>query len=72
MYSGKLLVRYTLASRILAVIYAAMNLKPSAGGCRRNEVNDDLMSDQRLPAPILGNKGKKAMLNFVPFAGSWR
>ena len=34
-----------------------------------DQLDDDLMADERLAAPVLGDVGEQAMLDPVPFAG---
>src|SRR5450432_3732119 len=41
------------------------------GGCC-DQFHDHGIIHQRLAAPVLTDPGKEAMLNFIPFAGSWR
>src|SRR5271165_5343511 len=40
-------------------------------GCG-DEVNDDLVADQRLAAPVLADEREQAMLDLVPFTGTRR
>src|SRR6185437_210407 len=42
------------------------------GARRADELNDDLMTDQRLAPPVHGDEGEQAMLDLVPFAGARR
>jgi len=37
-----------------------------------DQLDDDLMADERLAAPVLGDVGEQAMLDPVPFAGAGR
>jgi hypothetical protein len=37
-----------------------------------DQLDDDLMADQRLAAPILGDEGEQAVLGAVPLAGAGR
>lgn len=51
-------------------VEAALYREPGRGfGCG-DQLNDDLVSDEGLPAPILGDKGKQTVLDLVPFAGT--
>jgi len=43
----------------------------ACGGCG-NELDDDLVRDQGLAAPVLGDEGEHAVLDAVPFAGAGR
>ena len=42
------------------------------GARRADELNDDLMTDQRLAPSVHGDEGEQAMLDLVPFAGARR
>ena len=53
-------------------IELAADLETGFGRCRADQLNDDLMADQRLSAPVAGDEGKQAMLDLVPFAGAGR
>ena len=37
-----------------------------------DQLDDDLVADQRLAAPVLGDEGEQAVLDLVPFAGAGR
>ena len=39
------------------------------GGCS-DQVDDDLMTDQRLAAPVLSDEGEETVFDLVPFAGA--
>ena len=41
-------------------------------GRMRNQFNDGLKRQERLPAPVDGNVRKQPVLDFVPFAGGRR
>jgi hypothetical protein len=65
---GKLLFRNAPPGGIEMLIEATMNLEAGLGGGRGNEFNNDVVGDQRLATPVLGDKGKEPMLNLVPLA----
>ncbi len=69
---GHDLIRYFDSFRILAGIQLAMHLKSRAGLCRADEPDDGLIVGERSSPPIHRDKGKQAVLNLVPFAGSRR
>src|SRR5690242_16758578 len=48
------------------------NFETCFGARRADELNDDLMTDQRLAPPVHGDEGEQAMLDLVPFAGARR
>ena len=68
---SKLLFGNAATRRVEPLIQATMHLESGACGGSGNEFNNHLMGDKRLAPPILGDKGKEAMLNFVPLAGAW-
>ena len=41
----------------------------TGGGGGRDQLDDGFEAAQGLAPPIEGNKGKKAMFDFIPFAG---
>ena len=43
--------------------------KPGLGAGAGDQLDDDLMVDQRFAAPVLGDKGEQTVLDAVPFAG---
>ena len=67
-----LLVRDPSPCWIASFIEAALHPQPRLGLRCTDQLHDHLMSHQRLTAPVLGNKAEEAMLNFIPFARSWR
>jgi len=48
------------------------NLESLLGDGVSDEVNDDLMTDERPASPVLCDVAEQAMFNFVPLAGAWR
>ena len=49
-----------------------MHGQAGLGGGGGDQLDDDLMADQRLAAPVLADEGEQAMLDPVPFAGAGR
>jgi hypothetical protein len=58
------------AGRVDHGIELAADLETGFGSCRADQLNNDLMADQRLSAPVAGDEGEQAMLDLVPFAGA--
>ena len=56
---------------ITAGVDVASDGEASIGG-GADQLDDDLMADERLAAPVLRNVGEQAMLDPVPFAGAGR
>ncbi len=65
-YVGELLVRDTTTLGIDALIDSALD--EQTGLCRggADQIHDDLMSEQRLAAPVASNEREQSMFNFVP------
>jgi hypothetical protein len=42
------------------------------GGSGADQLDDDVVADERFAAPVLGDVGKEAVLDAVPFAGAGR
>ena len=53
---GEFLVRHTSAIGIDPVIDAALHEQIRLGRCGTDQVDDDLMREQRLAAPVLGDE----------------
>ena len=67
------IVRDFEASWIKTLVEFGLDLKTLLSRCRRNQVEDDVMTDQGSATPILGDVAKHAMLNLVPLAGAgWK
>ena len=49
-----------------------MDGQTSRGRRARDQVDDHLVTDERLPPPVLADKGKQAVFDLVPLAGSRR
>src|SRR5438309_6519259 len=57
---------------IEALVDVASDGEAGLGGSGADQLNDDVVADERLAAPVLGDVGKEAMLDAVPFAGAGR
>jgi len=55
---------------IFILVEAAPHLKPGRRGRRSDELADDLVADQRLATPVLGDEGKEPMFDAIPFTGA--
>ena len=67
-----LLVSDLHAFRIEVAVDLAAYLEASFGCRGPYELDNHLVTDQRLAAPILGDEGEQPVLDLVPFAGSGR
>src|SRR5215217_8242 len=63
-------VRYLDARRIDVFIELATNLETGLRCRCGDELDDDLMADERLAAPVAGDEREQAMLDLVPLAGA--
>src|SRR4051794_10573422 len=69
--SVHLLIRHLDALLIGASVDPAGNGETGFSAGVGDQLHNDLMADQRLATPVLGDEGKQSMLDAVPFAGSW-
>ena len=60
------------AGGIGVLIELATNFQTCPGRCRSDQLDDDLMADERFAAPVAGNEREQTMLDLVPFAGAGR
>src|SRR6266568_2442411 len=60
------------AGRISVLIEFATNLQTGLRCRCCDELDDDLMADERFAAPVAGDEREEAMLDLVPFAGARR
>src|SRR6202167_5132706 len=60
------------AGGIGVLIEFATNLQTCLRRRRGDQLDDDLMADERLAAPVSGNEREEAMLDLVPLAGAGR
>src|SRR5271157_3255208 len=67
-----LLVGHLDTGRVDAGVQLRMDFQPGFGGGAGDEVHDHLVTDQRFAAPVLTDKGKQSVLDFIPFAGPRR
>lgn len=49
-------------------VEAALNVEAFVRRRRADQLDDDLVADQRLAAPVLRGEGKEAMLDTIPLA----
>ena len=60
------------AAWVARAIDVAGNGEACVGRGGGDQLDDDLMADERLAAPVLGDEGEQSMLDPVPFAGAGR
>src|SRR5467141_1930109 len=58
--------------RVEALVDVAGDGEAGIGGSGADQLDHDLVADQRFAAPVLGDVGKKAVLDAVPLAGTGR
>src|SRR5258705_10391502 len=58
------------AGWIGVLIEFATNLQTSLRRCCSDQLDDDLMADERFAAPVAGDEREQAMLDLVPLAGA--
>ena len=56
--------------RVAALVDVASDGEAGIGGGGADQLDDDVVADERLAAPVLGNIGEEAVLDAVPFAGA--
>ena len=52
-------------------VQGTLDLQTSFRGGGGDQINDDLVADQRLASPVLTDEGKQTVFDFVPLAGPW-
>src|SRR5947209_13416695 len=60
------------AGGIRGAVQGALDGETGAGGCARNQVEDDGVAEQRPGPPVLANEREEPMLDLVPLAGPRR
>ena len=55
---------------IAALVDVANDGEAGIGSSGADQLNDDLVADERFAAPVLGDIGKEAVLDAVPFTGA--
>ena len=60
------------AFRVVIFIETALDIQPGARAGRSDQLDDDLVADQRFSAPVLRDEGEEPMFDAVPFAGAGR
>jgi hypothetical protein len=68
---SKLFVSHPESSRIGIAVLECCYCQAFGGGRMGNQFEYDFQRGQRLSPPVDGDEGKQAMLNCIPFAGSW-
>src|SRR6201993_1580610 len=71
-YSGKLGIGNRDALWIFVLIQFSAYLETGFGCGRGDQLHNGAERAQWLAPPVDGDERKQTMLNFVPFAGSWR
>src|SRR3954470_4090427 len=69
---SQLLVRNFFTCRIFSVIHGRLDSQSFAGRRCFDQIDDDFVTDERLPSPVLGYEGEEPMLNLIPFARARR
>src|SRR3954452_10758725 len=57
---------------VAGLVETAGNGEAGCGGGVGNQLDDHLVADQRLAAPVLGDEGEQAVLDTIPLAGAGR
>jgi len=57
---------------ITVLVEVALHIKPAGRRRGSNELDDDLVADERLATPVLCDEREKPVLYAVPFAGPRR
>ena len=60
------------AGRIRIGVDLGTDLEAGFGGGGGDQLDDDLMADERFAAPVLGDEREEAVLDLVPLAGTRR
>src|SRR5664279_6366984 len=60
------------SERVGGGVAVGVDLEAFAVGGGADEVDDDLVAGQWPAAPVGGDGGEQSVLDFVPFAGTWR
>ena len=66
--TGHLFVRYVELGWVLSLVQARLHLQAALRFGGGDEIDDDLMTSERLSAPVHGDVRKQAMLDLVPLA----
>ena len=52
-------------------VQGTLDLQTSFRSGSGDQINDDLVADQRLASPVLTDEGEQTVFDFVPLAGPW-
>ena len=69
---GEVCVRHDQALGIVSVVELGANPQAAARLGTGDEVDDDLMTDERASTPVHGDEREQTVLNLVPLAGARR
>src|SRR5271168_833654 len=70
--ASHLFVGYDDAFGVAVFVDIAGYGQAGIGRCRSDELENDLMADEGLAAPVLGDVSEETVLDLVPFAGAGR
>jgi hypothetical protein len=70
--AGDLVVGHLGALLVEVIVQPTLDGEPGLRGRAGDQLDDDLMCQQRLAAPVLGNEREQSMLDAVPLAGAGR
>src|SRR5262249_10424108 len=68
---GHLLVGNLDPRRIGIRVQGTLDLQTGFGRGGGDQIDDALVADQRLASPVLTDKGKQTVFDFVPLVGPW-
>ena len=57
---------------VVILVEAALDIESDVRAGRSDQLDDDLVADQRFAAPVLCDEGKEPMLDAVLFTGTGR
>src|SRR5918994_6879335 len=66
---GQLGIAHLDPERIGALVEFGLDTQAGAGGGRPDQLDDDLVADQRPPSPVCGDGADQPVLDLVPLAG---
>src|SRR3954451_17325269 len=67
--AGDLVVGHLCALLVEVMVEPTLDGEPGLRGRAGDQLDDDLMCQQRLAAPVLGDEREQSMLDAVPLAG---
>lgn len=72
MHGGPCFIRDFLACLIPVRIECGTDVEARLRRRIADQVDNDFMTHERTPPPVLGNIGAHPMFNLIPFTGAWR